>query len=66
MWDGEQLHIYRDVPEGNSPWVYYEVTRQAGDEHYSRLDIHVSSAAQIDGASWNHGKFGSGQTAVIQ
>jgi len=32
----------------------------------SQLIIHLHSAKDIDGAGWNHGKFGSGNTTVVQ
>lgn len=32
----------------------------------ARLTIHLHSVKEIDGAGWNHGKFGSGQTVVVQ
>jgi len=31
-----------------------------------KLTIHLHSVKEMDGAGWNHGKFGSGQTVVVQ
>jgi hypothetical protein len=34
--------------------------------HASQLTIHLHSAKELDGGGWNHGKFGRGQTVVVQ
>ena len=36
------------------------------DVQAMKLTIHLHSVKEIDGAGWNHGKFGRGQTIVVQ
>jgi hypothetical protein len=59
--------LVSDVPEGNSPWVYIKSTTHApvGDRSHC-IWIHIHNAQNIEGAGWNHGKFGSGNTIPIQ
>jgi hypothetical protein len=52
----EKSYQCRTVPSNFSNWNV-----RAG-----RLTIHLHSAKEIDGAGWNHGKFGRGQTVVVQ
>ena len=46
----------KPLPKDFSTWRMYPST----------LTIHLSSTKDVDGAGWNHGKFGRGQTVVIQ
>ena len=58
--------LRQDVASKKSMWVEY--FPPAGEPSYAMdsLVIHLHSAEEINGAGWNHGKFGSGQTVVIE
>ena len=58
-----RVKIFRDVPAGKMMWVR-RVRLNDMDSHVE-LEIHIHSTADIQGGGWNHGKFGSGQTVVI-
>jgi protein required for attachment to host cells len=74
--DGDKLKLYRidpydseppitfiqDVPEGKSMWFKGE----RGNHYYYNMEFHIHSVQDINGANWNHGKQGRGQTHVIE
>ncbi len=51
-----------DVKGSNSMWA--EVTRNRGA--MQKIIFHTRSDTDIEGAGWNHGKFGKGQTVVVK
>ncbi len=51
-----------DVKGNNSMWA--EVTRNRGA--MEKIVFHTRSDTDIEGAGWNHGKFGKGQTVNIK
>lgn len=58
--------FYEDVSLDEEMWA--EETREMdlkGTKH-TRCTFHIHSLKEINGAGWNHGKFGSGQTTVIE
>lgn len=68
------VRFIEDVPVGQPLWIEYSCVRCSELKRpYSPQDIpvrgvtfHISTSADINGAGWNHGKFGSGQTTVVQ
>lgn len=54
-----------DVPAGSNMWceVYYRMEYGAS---FSYVTIHVRSPDDVNGAGWNHGKFGSGTTERVR
>lgn len=58
--------VINDVPEGQPMWARVIWYKQWGESRIKRLEIHIHSAKDINGAGWNHGKFGHGQTQVIE
>lgn len=57
--------VVKDVPEGKPMYVkiynYWD-----GDASRAYHEIHVHSIKDINTAGWNHGKFGSGSTVIIE
>lgn len=61
-----KVRIVADVPLGNTMWVRYVTNFNWNLDCLEVLEIHVHSEKDIIGGGWNHGKFGSGQTVVIE
>lgn len=51
-----EMYQCKSIPPNFSNWNVYAL----------KLTIHLHSVKELDGAGWNHGKFGSGQTVVVQ
>ena len=62
----ERIHLYSDVPQGERMYVEYCKKCSAGDASYKRVDIHIHNVDEIHGGGWDHGKFGRGQTVVVE
>ncbi len=68
------VRFIEDVPVGQPMWIEYSCVQCSEVKRpYSSQDIlvrgvtfHVSAPTDINGAGWNHGKFGHGQTVVVQ
>lgn len=60
--------IFVDVPEGQAMFaLLHRGKTPSGDTRYiDRNEIHIHSAREINGAGWDFGKQGSGQTVVIE
>ena len=62
--------IFVDVKEGESNWyeLRYRHTKSIGyyDQENNYLHIHIKDTDSINGAAWNHGKFGTGLTSKVQ
>ena len=58
--------ILADVPDRSPMWVFSKIRDANFDGCIELLEIHIHSVKDVEGASWNHGKFGSGSTTVIQ
>lgn len=52
----KEFYQCKSIPPNFSNWTV----------HARKLTIHLHSVKEIDGAGWNHGKFGRGQTIVVQ
>lgn len=57
--------IFTDVPAGELSWIRVGAPFENSRYRWS-LDIHIHSVSEINGGGWNHGKFGSGQTTVLE
>lgn len=61
--------IIADVPSDKKMWVSAKIRRGSqtnADPCFEELDFHIHSLNDVSGGSWNHGKFGTGQTSVIK
>jgi len=63
------ITIYTDIPPTEDMWFetrYYE-NEWLGyvNTENSFTNIHIKSVRNINGGGWNHGKFGHGQTHII-
>ena len=60
--------IVADVPKNEKMWIFLKSKKHNvnKDTYYTSFELHVRSAEDINGAGWNHGKFGSGTTTVIE
>jgi len=56
-----RVKIITDVSPEEDIWLKYTEFGSSYD-----LELHLHSAEDINGAGWNHGKFGSGQTVVVE
>ena len=63
----KSVQMLQDVPLGDPMWASYKLTYK-NDRAYGELELtlHLHSAEDINGAGWNHGKFGRGQTVVVK
>jgi hypothetical protein len=63
----KRLHIITDVEPCQKMWVKYTsyYSRNLG-EVTKNAEIHIHSSQDISGGGWDHGKFGSGTTSVLQ
>lgn len=63
----QNVKFVADVPDGEFMWATAMLSGRT-DMHPSvhLLEIHIHSPNDIDGAGWNHGKFGSGSTQVVK
>jgi len=60
-----KIHIIADVPSQDPCWVYFE-REKTMKQSWEKIWIHVHSPQDIQGGGWNHGKFGKGQTVIIE
>ena len=58
------VEIFTDVPDGHAMWVRVYTTDGNGYRE-SDLSMHIHSIHDLNGAGWNHGKFGRGTTTRI-
>jgi len=63
----QRVIIMPDVSREQFMWarVYYKEEEGYGFPQ-AYLEIHVHSEKDIEGGGWNHGKFGRGQTVVVE
>ena len=61
-------NLIADVPKNEPMWAEYYVLLGGmwAADCEQLMSIHLHSAQDINGAGWNHGKFGSGQTTVVE
>ena len=65
--DAPGVRIFTDVESDKPMWVSSKVGFGGSVKWCVYfVDIHIHSEKDVDGGGWNHGKFGSGQTSVIQ
>ena len=56
-----------DVPADQLMWLTYTENRSWWDgDQISNIVIHLHGVDEVSGGGWNHGKFGHGQTEVVQ
>jgi len=70
--DSQEYHIFvgktaefHDVTEGNLGWAKIYYTGCCSTSGY-KMELHLPTPSNIQGAGWNHGKFGEGQTVVVK
>ncbi|MEK9151799.1 MAG: hypothetical protein AAB692_00360 [Patescibacteria group bacterium] len=61
----DSIVIVADVAPEDDMWAQSTFARVTSSCHYT-AEIHVHAPADINGGGWNHGKFGSGQTTVVE
>ena len=65
-----ETHIFRDVPANEPMWVkYFEADEVCSNIHYCRashLEIHLHSEEDLNTSGWDHGKFGRGETTILE
>jgi hypothetical protein len=71
-----RVTLVKDAPLGEPSYVEYTKCLQKGwrsgqwrDAGYQRdtpVYIHIHDMSVLGGAGWDHGKFGSGQTTVVE
>ena len=63
----DKVKFFQDVPvEGNSWLMFTSKVECYGLCRANLLEIHLHSAQEINGAGWSNGKFGNGQTIVVE
>jgi hypothetical protein len=63
------VQLFHDAPADKSMWAVHRTVDRGfwtGGTCAQLLEIHLHSSADINGAGWNHDKFGSGQTTVLE
>lgn len=66
---GKMPRIFRDVPSSESMWITLEADDVCINRHYcstKELEIHLHNETDLNSAGWNHGKFGHGETTVLE
>lgn len=58
------MEIYTDVLPEEDVWAVYKHIE--GSTQGCLTELHLHSPQEIQGGGWNHGKFGSGQTNVLE
>lgn len=62
----EDAKIFADVPKNEKMWAHVQGLGNKMNGITSRkIKVHIHSIENINGAGWNHGKFGSGMTVRI-
>lgn len=64
----ERIKRFADVPPGGKMWAVAKGCRSDYDSAQDRcqsLEIHLHSGQDINGAGWDHGKFGHGETIAF-
>jgi len=62
-----KVNFFQDVPAEENSWLTFTSYGECLNIcHAGLLELHLHSAQEINGAGWNHGKFGSGQTIVVE
>ncbi len=59
------VKFFADVPRDELMWVLVRKASNTSSYPYS-LEFHIHSPKDVEGAGWNHGKGGQGQTIVIE
>lgn len=52
--------VYRTCKQIPPNFSFWEISQ------FGKLTIHLHSTKQVNGSGWNHGKFGSGTTVVVE
>lgn len=62
------VRIVRDVESDKPMWAVLEYHDKwnRGDKDYFKAEFHIRTVDDINGAGWNHGKFGRGTTNVLE
>lgn len=61
------ISIFDDVHPEEMCWIRFLRYDMGANRHYlNKLEIHLHSVKEINGAGWDHGKHGSGQTTVLE
>ncbi len=58
--------LYHDVPPDKPIWAELREANDGCTPCTYVASIHLHSVEEINGAGWNHGKFGNGQTTVVE
>ena len=66
-WEINEFRVFSDVASDKEMWAK-KIFDGRGFERQCRfeLQIHIHSVNDIHSAGWDHGKFGQGQTNVIE
>lgn len=67
-WGTGAVSVVSDVPTNEKMWVELRVERGSNfsADCFEKIAIHVHSPKEVEGGGWNHGKFGTGTTSVIE
>ena len=60
------FQIFYDVPKNERMYVKYRKEWKDGGSNYKYLYIHIHEMKDIEGGGWNHGKFGTGRTQLVE
>lgn len=62
-----KIRLVADVPAEDQMWALVrEVEERGGYKFVEEIVIHIHSPKDINGAGWDRGKSGSGQTHVVE
>jgi len=62
-----KVNFFQDVPAEENSWLTFTSYGECLSIcHAGLLELHLHSAQEINGAGWDHGKFGRGQTIVVE
>jgi len=63
---GNVPKIFRDVEDADSMWIEYRTRTKNGNPFVQLVSIHIRQPADINGADWDHGKQGHGETVPLE
>jgi len=62
-----KVNFFQDVPAEENSWLTFTSYGECLSIcHAGLLELHLHSAQEINGTGWDHGKFGRGQTIVVE
>lgn len=67
---GDRPRIFKDILDNEPMYLTAKLFRAKNwmypTDRYLNVEIHIHSEKDMNGAGWNHGKFGKGDTTILE